>query len=653
MLSLGSARAAFLLYQNARAVTGAADHLSRYLVPLLREWSATDAPLARQLELLGARADSVCPALDFLLEWCSDKGSSLQNILFHARDTLHRIERFLASLGSGGATGALVAGTLKARIGGGSGVANLTEAEKEQLMKQIDGHLKELDWALSSLSLAISVINASAAAKPVLPAGATYLLQQQPANAAAAAPVADVPRYISPSCLLRASDRMRSMAGGSGDLVVVQGRFYRQTLRGRTFADSIRKAQEAPSSTSSHASIEPHKWSAPQWTVPMVPVAEIHSTSSGALADSDLLEEERRVSAQPHPLAINSAGGRMLVSSEGGSPHARWIEGGAVPEIRLSSAEPEADEFVDIAPSPLPAMVRAAAVPSPQLSPQPVLSGPPSPDPEAAGLSQWKQVFASAELKLVRNATRNLYELHIVNTAPSSDQLAHPSSSTLKYDLSATLAFRSTSSTQLGLAEDAAAKRGLSAAIDAVFAFEERIANALQARFAFMVHATSAITDGDASVGVAAAGAAAIAAAAAAPSAKSSLASGADTVSALDIAYLARLATYENLHAESNRGNAPIQQRRAVNLGCSNAPAMAHTRASDEELWLLLAGVHIVPPEMDASASRTASRAVSPAAAASAAAPAPSVVPIPPAAEPQQPAPCGSSSLLRPLPPYH
>jgi hypothetical protein len=598
MLSFGSARAAFLLYQNAKAVTGAADHLSRYLVPLLREWSATDAPLARQLELLGARADSVCPALEFLMAWCSDKGSSLQNILFHARDTLHRIERFLASLGgssssSGGASaaGGLVLGTRKARIGGGTGVSALSEAEKESIMKQIDGHLKELDWALSSLTLAISVINASSAAKPLLPAGATYLLNQH--SAGAPAPAAEVPRYISPSCLLRASQRMQSMAGGSGDLVLVRGSFYTQTAaqRGRTFADTIRRAQDAPTSTSSHAEIDP-----PKWSVAMPPVAEIHTTANGALADSDLLlEEERQAAAQPLPIAVNSAGGRMLCSQEGGSPHARWIEGGAaVPDMRL---ENDADEWADVgpaAPSPPPARMLAPPAPlslSPQLSPHPTPPSRASPDPDAAGLGQWRQLFSAAELKLVRNATRNCYELHVSDTSPSpGDHLSRPGSSTRKFDLSATLGFRSTSSVQLGLQEDAAAKRGLSAAIDAVFAFEERIANSLQARYAFMIHATSPLTDGLIEGGAGGAvGAAAVAAAAAMPSG--------DTVSPLDIAYLARLCTYENMHAESNRGNAPLHRHAAVNLGGSITPSLAHSRASDEELWLLLAGVHIVPPE--------------------------------------------------------
>jgi hypothetical protein len=169
----------------------------------------------------------------------------------------------------------------------------------------------------------------------------------------------------------------------------------------------------------------------------------------------------------------------------------------------------------------------------------------------------------------------------------SHDQLSRPSSTMLKFDLSASLAFRSTSSVLLSLTEDAAAKQGLSADIDAVFAFEDRIANTLQARYAFMIHAVLGSADSASDLPAGAAGAVG---SVSAPSA-----AGRDSVSALDIAYLARLAVYENMHAEHNRSSL-LQQRRSVSLGsATSAPTLAHTRASDEELWLLLAGVHLHP----------------------------------------------------------
>lgn len=411
MLTLGSARAAFLLYQNARAVTGAADHLSRYLVPLLRDLNAVDVSLARQLELLGMRADSVTPALDFLLEWTSDKGSAVQGILFHARDTLHRIERFLAGLGSAGAISSSVS---PAAGRGRGGLGGRSDAEREALSKQIDGLVKELDYALNSLSLAVAVVNASEARRPLLPAGATFATAaSQTSTAACAAPAAaaswvEPPRYISPSCLLRASERMRSMGGGSGDLIVSYGSFYEQRAvdRGRSFTDAIRRAQDAPSS--SHAAGSPR----PRWTHPMSTVADIHTTANSAIAESDLLEEERRDAAsRPMNITHSSAGGRLIMGSDNGSPIARWVEGGDVPVGSI-----DADGWSSISPSFQPTSYAGTAQPSP-IAPLPPITGQrppavsvPSPDPVlpvcSNGLSAWRQVFPAACMKIVRNASR-------------------------------------------------------------------------------------------------------------------------------------------------------------------------------------------------------------------------------------------------------
>lgn len=181
----------------------------------------------------------------------------------------------------------------------------------------------------------------------------------------------------------------------------------------------------------------------------------------------------------------------------------------------------------------------------------------------------------------------SMYELHVIDLSPSPDHLCRPSSSTLKFDLTASLDFRSSSSMQLELVEDASAKRGLSASIDTVFSFEERIANSLQARFAFMLHNVN-----NAAADLGGAGAAM---------------GEKDAVRPLDIAYLARLAMYENFH--SSEGNS-LHAQRVGAIGSSMHTPLAHTRASDEEMWLLIAGVHIVPataPTTSSTATVTSS----------------------------------------------
>ena len=645
MLTLTSARAAFLAYQHTRALTGAVDHLSRYLLPLLREWSVADAPLARSLERLGSRADAVLPALDFLLEWCSDKGSAVQSTLFHARDTLHRVEHFLAAL-SGGTSAvtaaAAIGGGVKSRGGGSAWSALSSESDREALRAQIDEHARELDCALSSLALAIEVINAAAVHKPQLPLGALIAPSSSVGGGVAQSARPDPPRYISPSCLLRASECMRSMSGGSGDLFVIQGSFYVQSApdRSKTFSEAIRRAQETPASTHATADL-------PRWNVAMSPVADIHQAASSTAIDP-LCEDEGAVGAALSALSspsstLASANPRILVTSEGGVdldvPVARWIESGPQ-EIRVGTVELDADGWNNISPAPHQPM-ESMAVPLPipvfrsprsatatgsaataaagaAASPASARSLPPLPIPSPAlplcsnGLTAWKQLHKQASMKIVRNAARGLYELHITDLErSSSDQLSRPSLSTRKFDLSASLDFRATSSALLELREDASARRGGSALVDAVFSFEERIANSLQARYAFMMHTIDAPGEGASSSAAAVDGFVEK-----------------DAVRPLDLAYLARLCMYENLHVDHSSTMA-MQAKRSVNLGSGSQATLAHTRASDEEIWLLLAGVHIPTPvepmpPASAAASMAAPSAASPAFLSVSAAPAPS-----------------------------
>lgn len=632
MLTLTSARAAFLAYQHTRALTGAVDHLSRYLLPLLREWSVADAPLARALERLGSRADAVLPALDFLLEWCSDKGSAVQSTLFHARDTLHRVEHFLAALSGGtsaSTSAAAIGGGVKSRGGGSAWAALSSESDREALRNQIDEHARELDCALSSLALAIEVINAAAVHKPQLPLGALFVPSSSAGCVAQAAARPDPPRYISPSCLLRASECMRSMAGGSGDLFVIQGSFYVQSApdRSKTFSEAIRRAQETPAST--HATEL-------RWNVAMSSVADIHQAASSSAAIDQFCEEDGAVGAALSAMvspssAIAAANPRILVTSEGGvgdldAPVARWIENGPQ-EIRVGTVELDADGWNNVSPAPHQPM-ESMAVPLPipvfqsprsatgfaaASSPAAASSVPPLPIPSPVlplcsnGLTAWKQLHKQASMKIVRNAARGLYELHITDLErSSSDQLSRPSMSTRKFDLSASLDFRATSSALLELREDASARRGGSALVDAVFSFEERIANSLQARYAFMMHTIDAPGEGASSSAAAVDGFVEK-----------------DAVRPLDLAYLARLCMYENLHVDHSSTMA-MQAKRSVNLGSGPQGTLAHTRASDEEMWLLLAGVHIPPPVAPVPAAVSAAPAASPAFPVVSAAPAPS-----------------------------
>lgn len=580
MLALSSARAAFLLYQNARAVTG---HLSRYIVPLLREWSAQDAELASLLETLGARGDALLEPIEFLLQWTGDKGSSCSTCVFQARAAMQRIELFLEKTSRRKASAAL------------------KEDEKATLVKQMKRFLRELDFLVAALNLAVAVATAAEAQRPKLPANA-YIIPSTGGGAAGASSTGSLPapplpaepaRYISPSCLLRASERMKAMGVGmSGDVAVCYGSFYSQrSLQAGTFEKALQRAID----TAPTAPTQPAPTA--RWLTPMSTVTDVHAANS---ANTDHSQAEWNVSESHFTPAFAAA-----ATQEPSGPVARWSEDDG--EIKRQSEQQLADEWSQVSPHIQPS--RPTNVPaSASLGAPAATYLPPLPRPAAAALSgpnvmgPWRQVYASSCLKVVRNGKRNCYELHVTSLQSSLDGISRPAASTLKFDLTASLDFRSTSSRHLGLYEDAASKARGSALVDAVFSFHDQIANVTQERFAFMLHSVDeqsiepaglASTSLSGAAGVAASG---------------------DTLRPLDIAYIARLCIFENMHAETHPSALATGMSRSTSrnqLG-GDGPLLRHTLATDEELWLLLAGVHIYSEKESQAAAVAASAAAAP-----------------------------------------
>lgn len=622
MLSLGSARAAFVLYQNARAVSGAADHLSRYILPLLRVWSIEqDSSLLTLLETLGTRGDSIVPVIEFLQEWSTGSGSSLTPILVNAKDLLRRIETFL-----------LTATTTHQRTkrqhqheksAGGNSAVQIHESEKDALIKQIKHYLKELDFIISSLNLAVSVANASQAFRPTLPYGATIANTSSSSSfgssshSSSSHSSSQPPRYISPSCLLRATDRLRSVGHASGDVLMVTGSLYAQRSKHageftRTIQLALEKDRLRQQATTTTPPVAVSQQTA-RWITPMSPVADGYQISHDNTNDSrptEWMTNETHFSpsSRLEPIDVNAGHvTRVNEPLDDGefqstddvddwsplvAPHSAVQIGRhhpSPPDMTLSPSSPPNSSLS--APPSSSAETRCShgtATPTPSLEPYaatqtqataapvplPPHRTPPS-DSHSTSTSTpltWRQVHSAASLKLVRNGQRNMYELHICSLEPSSDGISRPSTTTLKFDMIGSLEFRSTTRQQIGLF-DVASVRGTSAppqpVVDAVFTFEDRIANVVQERYAFMVHPVEQHHSGGGGVGIGSDG-------------FTPLNPNPDSMRPLDIAYLARLCMYENLHADG-------PSRSSAHRG----GVLRHTQASDEELWLLLAGVHI------------------------------------------------------------
>ena len=82
----------WLLYERARALTGAASHISSWISLLL---SDVDSEVRVLLEQLVQRVDALTPALTFALSWSSDKGSAVSDVVLSAKSQLFRVEQFI------------------------------------------------------------------------------------------------------------------------------------------------------------------------------------------------------------------------------------------------------------------------------------------------------------------------------------------------------------------------------------------------------------------------------------------------------------------------------------------------------------------------------------------------------------------------------
>ena len=168
----------WLIYERARALTGAASHIGSWISLLLTD---VDGEVRQLLEQLVHRVDALTPALHFALAWSSDKGSAVSDVVFQAKAELFRVEQFIALCGRQ------------------QGQVKLLD--REWLIRHLHLHLRELEFSISAVNLAVSLVNAS---RPTQPSAAV----------------------LSTSALLRASDRLHSMTDTAGDVTCSYGALY-------------------------------------------------------------------------------------------------------------------------------------------------------------------------------------------------------------------------------------------------------------------------------------------------------------------------------------------------------------------------------------------------------------------------------------------
>ena len=172
----------WLIYERARALTGAASHISGWISLLL---SDVDGEVGVLLERLGHRVEALTPSLTFALAWSSDKGSAVGDVAFQAKTELFRVESFIHQC-------------LRQQ-------GQVKLLDRDWLIRQLQGHLKELEFCIQAVNLSVSLINAS---RPYQPQSSV----------------------VSASALLRASDRLQSMHDTGGDVTCSFGALFVQQL---------------------------------------------------------------------------------------------------------------------------------------------------------------------------------------------------------------------------------------------------------------------------------------------------------------------------------------------------------------------------------------------------------------------------------------
>lgn len=178
---------AYGVYSRATQVKNAINEIGvwlRYLSP------ADESRVRALLTRLERRLCAVEQPLSVCVLWCRDKGSAVSDIVHQVYSLVRQVEKFVISWGSES-----------------SGVATQESRAKdaEKLVTRISGFLNELEFGISALNLALSIVQ----------------VQSSRGESTSSS--------FSSSALLRASGRVREMHGVGGDVALLQGVLYSKT----------------------------------------------------------------------------------------------------------------------------------------------------------------------------------------------------------------------------------------------------------------------------------------------------------------------------------------------------------------------------------------------------------------------------------------
>mmetsp|Transcript_12128 Transcript_12128/g.18101 ORF Transcript_12128/g.18101 Transcript_12128/m.18101 type:complete len:448 (+) Transcript_12128:119-1462(+) len=198
MISIGATALTFI--EKAGKVKGLATKVKSWVRDML---PTQDKDVRVLLERLCCRVDAMVRPMRFCWLWAADKESCVSDTVYHCRRTLLQVESFIRALATG---------------------EGKPPKSTDLIIVALKDHLKELDFCVQSLSLAIQIVTSCKSYHPL----------HQPTKK---------PFHISPSCLLQASTRLAEMHDTGGDVVTAAGTLLRRSpTEGAVWEVAVRRA---------------------------------------------------------------------------------------------------------------------------------------------------------------------------------------------------------------------------------------------------------------------------------------------------------------------------------------------------------------------------------------------------------------------------
>lgn len=152
-----------------------------------------------RLQILSRRVTVIAKPLNYLLLWSQQYGSAVAETVHQCKGALRQVYAFLAQCSKN----------------------KTLLTNSEQMVPVLDQHIRELEFSVSSLTLAMQIVQSSSL--PQHSALSTPPEEEKTDSAARAA------RPISASSLLRASKRIGIMHGKDGDVCDAYGKLYQMS----------------------------------------------------------------------------------------------------------------------------------------------------------------------------------------------------------------------------------------------------------------------------------------------------------------------------------------------------------------------------------------------------------------------------------------